>query len=451
MKLNIIRVGLSNIMKRLISFFILAIIVSVVHNPKVFGMVNDYLIYISENNTISKDYAPSEIIELNNYVPCTAAKLKLEKQAGLAFIEMYNDMIKDGLLNLKANSGYRSYNTQTYIFNNRVSMYQKRGYSYLDSYNMAKKIIAVPASSEHQLGLAIDVTTDGTLEQTFADTPEGKWLLNNSYKYGFVLSFPEDKQDITGIIYEPWHYRYVGKIHAEIMYKNDWCLKEYLEYLKKYDCYEYREDDNVIRIFYGDKGITGDIVDVSFTNTKDNVYVTKEKFDCLKYVYGNWAEDPILKFYESGIFTENDYIYPNEYINRAQFAALIAGSFKLDKIQNYVEFEDVSIDNIYYEHIKLAYEMGMVSGENFNFNPNKNITRQEMFVIISRALKLENIKLINYTDNSNISGWAFQDIQKLSCANLINGYEDNTIRPLNYVTLAEAVSFIAKCIESNSI
>ena len=426
-------------------FLLMAFLVSsVLINSKVYGMTNDYLFYVSEDNKVSKDYAPLETLELNKYVPCTATKLIVDKQTGYAFVEMYKEMINEGLSSLKVCSGYRSFNTQTYLFNNRVSMYQKKGYSFSDSYNIAKRINAVPASSEHQLGLAVDVTTDGTLEQTFAKTMEGKWLLENAHKYGFVLSFPEEKQDLTGIIYEPWHYRYVGKTHAKIMYENNWCLKEYIEYLQNNNCYEYRDNDNIIRVFYGEKNIIGDIVDTSQTNTKDNIFVTEEKFDSLKYVYGHWAEENILKFYEDGVLLEDDYIYPNAYINRAQFANLIARSFQLDKVQNYAEFKDVSQDHKYYNSIKLANETGLISGENGKFYPNKNITRQEMFVMVSRALKLENIKIINFSDISNISGWAFQDVQKLFFINAINGYEDNTIKPLNKVTLAEGISFIAR-------
>lgn len=437
-------------MKRTIFFLILIFALFVTISPKVYCLTNDYLIYVSENNLVSDDYSPTETVELNNYVPCTVAKLVVDKQTGLAFIEMYNDMIKDGLLNLKVKSGYRSFNTQTYIFNNRILKYQNKGYSYSDSYNMAKTIIAVPASSEHQLGLALDVTTDGTLEQTFADTAEGKWLLENSYRYGFVLSFPEEKQDITGIIYEPWHYRYVGKIHAKIMHENNWCLKEYIDYLQENDCYEYRENDNVIRVFYGEKNITGDIVETSNTNIKENMFVTQEKFDSLKYVYGHWAEDYILKFYENGILSEDEYIYPDAYINRAQFVNLAAKRLQLEKIQDYVEFTDVLEDNKYFDSIKLANEMGIVSGDGGKFNPSKIVTRQEMFVMISRALKLDNITIINYVDIPDISGWAFQDVQKLAYINAINGYDDNTIRPLNKVTLAEAISFIVKCLQSNN-
>lgn len=436
-------------MKKILTLSIVIIVLLISINHVAYGLTNEYLIYVSENNKVTNIYGPTETLELNSHVPCNVAKIIVEKQAGLAYIEMYNAMVKDGLKNVKVQSGYRSFNYQTYLFNKRVSLYQNRGYSYSDSYNMAKRITAVPASSEHQLGLALDLTTDGTLEETFAYTAEGQWLLKNSYKYGFVLSFAEDKQDITGIIYEPWHYRYVGKTHAKIMYENNWCLKEYIDYLQNNDCYEFRKEDNIIRVFYGEKNIIGDIIETSNTNTNENIIVTQEKFDSLKNVYGHWAEKDILDFYEKGILTKDEYIYPNLYINRAQFADLIAKSFQLDKVQSYAEFLDVSKENSYYNSIKLANEMGIISGDNGKFNPNKNITRQEMFVMVSRALKLDNIKMINYTDIASISGWAFQDVQKLTYINALNGYEDNTIKPLKNVTLAEAISFISKCFQYN--
>lgn len=98
-------------------------------------------------------------------------------------------------------------------------------------------------TSEHQSTLAFDVIdttypSEYVLEQIFAETDLAKWLEENSYKFGFILRFPEDKQDITGIIYEPWHFRYVGRYHATKMHELDMCLEEYIEYLEANDYFE---------------------------------------------------------------------------------------------------------------------------------------------------------------------------------------------------------------------
>ena len=103
------------------------------------------------------------------------------------------------------------------------------GMSYMEAYNLASQAVTVPGSSEHQIGLAIDIICDGysSLDEGFADTKAGKWLADNSYKYGFILRYPLGKEDITSIEFEPWHFRYVGVDAATVMYENGICLEEF--------------------------------------------------------------------------------------------------------------------------------------------------------------------------------------------------------------------------------
>lgn len=92
---------------------------------------------------------------------------------------------------------------------------------------MAEQWVAIPGTSEHQIGLAVDISVEDGSGQAASDV--WQWLRENSYKYGFILRYPEDKTDITGISYEPWHYRYVGKETAEEIYRQGVCLEEYLK------------------------------------------------------------------------------------------------------------------------------------------------------------------------------------------------------------------------------
>ena len=99
-----------------------------------------------------------------------------------------------------------------------------------------RQVVAAPGASAHQSGLAIDFTTSAngsSLTDSFGTTPVGQWLAANSWKYGLILRYPADKTEITGYIYEPWHFRYVGEPHAEYMYKNDLCLEEYYALLQE--------------------------------------------------------------------------------------------------------------------------------------------------------------------------------------------------------------------------
>ena len=135
---------------------------------------------------------------------------------------------EDGVT-LVIRSPYRDYERQIYLFNRKVKGYMKKKMSYLESYRTTAQAVTVPGASEHQAGLALDITSDTytTLTEGFAETKAGEWLAQHSYEYGFILRYPDGKEDITGISFEPWHFRYVGKNAAKYMYDNDLTLEEF--------------------------------------------------------------------------------------------------------------------------------------------------------------------------------------------------------------------------------
>lgn len=128
-------------------------------------------------------------------------------------------------------SSYRTQEKQQMLFDNQVKKWRNQGYSENEAKIEAGKLVAVPGTSEHQLGLALDIVDISyqLLEEKQENTPAQKWLLENSWKYGFILRYPKDKTDITKISYEPWHYRYVGKKAAKEIFDAKICLEEYLE------------------------------------------------------------------------------------------------------------------------------------------------------------------------------------------------------------------------------
>ncbi|QHI73962.1 D-alanyl-D-alanine carboxypeptidase family protein [Aminipila terrae] len=128
-------------------------------------------------------------------------------------------------------SSFRTMEKQQYLFNNQVNKYVARGYSPEQARNEAAKWVAVPGTSEHQTGLAVDIvsTRYQSLDKKQEETAEQQWLMKNCYKYGFILRYPSDKGNFTGIGYEPWHYRYVGKEAAKQIMEKGICLEEYLK------------------------------------------------------------------------------------------------------------------------------------------------------------------------------------------------------------------------------
>ncbi len=144
-----------------------------------------------------------------------------DSEAYAALGEMEEAAAADGIV-LYLQSGYRSYDTQAAIYNNYVSM---------DGKAEADRYSARPGHSEHQTGLAFDLND---LNESFGDTPEGKWLAANCYRYGFIIRYPKGKEHITGYMYEPWHVRYLGREVAEKVYNSGLTLEEYLGITSRY-------------------------------------------------------------------------------------------------------------------------------------------------------------------------------------------------------------------------
>ena len=145
----------------------------------------------------------------------------IDKTAESALNKMINAAKQDGI-NLFIKSGYRSYSTQKTLYNNYVA---RDGVAAADRYS------ARPGHSEHQTGLAFDLNS---LEQSFGETKEGKWLAEHCHEYGFIIRYPKDKEDVTGYMYEPWHVRYLGDDIAKDVYESGKCLEEYLGITSEY-------------------------------------------------------------------------------------------------------------------------------------------------------------------------------------------------------------------------
>ena len=130
-------------------------------------------------------------------------------------------------------SSFRTHDDQIYLFENKVRYYMNKGYSREEAEKLTSKVNAIPGTSEHELGLAVDLVDRDyqKLNEKQETMPAQKWLMEHSWEYGFILRYPNDKTDVTGIIYEPWHYRYVGTELAAELHECGLCLEEYLEAL----------------------------------------------------------------------------------------------------------------------------------------------------------------------------------------------------------------------------
>jgi LAS superfamily LD-carboxypeptidase LdcB len=190
--------------------------------PERTGEDVDLLYPINKVNEVSSDFIPDNLTVLPDYVHPKGI-VCLKDFASESYIKMFDDAKKENIT-LGVTSGFRKYEIQDYLFN-----------LYTETMGLAEasRVSALPGHSEHQLGTTMDLTGSSigfaSTSKLMSSNIEGNWLEENAHKYGFVMSYPEGKESITGYSYEPWHYRYVGVDVAEAVKDSGLTLGEYLE------------------------------------------------------------------------------------------------------------------------------------------------------------------------------------------------------------------------------
>ena len=191
---------------------------------------DEYLILINVANPLDPAAIPDDLIDVVDTRKDGRATQRLRLYAEKALEAMLIEARANGFNDITVTSAYRSFEYQTELFNQRVAMHSNLPYE--EAYAKAATVVAIPGTSEHQSGLCLDMHNLGGADVSFAKTDQAKWLAENSYKFGYILRFPEDKTEITGISFEPWHFRYVGRYHATQMYNLGLCFEEYMDHLK---------------------------------------------------------------------------------------------------------------------------------------------------------------------------------------------------------------------------
>ena len=196
---------------------------------------------VPDYGTTYFDRTGKEVILANpwNYIP-ESYTVKLGSHGGYSMAKHIVKPLKQMLADCKdaghtaiVCSAYRRHEDQIYLHNRRIQRFLDQGYSEEDAKREAARRVAVPGTSEHELGLALDIVDINyqKLTEKQETMPAQQWLMANSWKYGFILRYPNEKSETTGIIYEPWHYRYVGVELATQLHNSGLCLEEYLAQL----------------------------------------------------------------------------------------------------------------------------------------------------------------------------------------------------------------------------
>ena len=182
-----------------------------------------YLTLVNYENYLPANYIPERLTEVDN-------GYEADDRIASATKQMIADARKENV-RIIALSAFRDYEYQKKLYEEKAQKLMKENnYSQDEAYKEAVKVVAYPGTSEHQLGLALDLVDARytKLDESQENTKAYKWLYEHCHEYGFIVRYPNGKTDITGIIYEPWHFRYVGKDAAEFIMKEDITLEEYL-------------------------------------------------------------------------------------------------------------------------------------------------------------------------------------------------------------------------------
>jgi len=176
------------------------------------AMSNDRLLLVNPIHAVP-DNIIGDLVRIGGYVDTLDPEILLDKDALASLRAMFNSAANVGFTQFRVTQGFRTHEYQQNLYDQMAGTGQA----------------ASPGHSEHQVGLAVDISYHGV---NIGNSVQGDWLMNNSYRYGFILRYPQHKTHITGVPFEPWHYRYVGQPHAYFMTHRDIVMEEYFDYLR---------------------------------------------------------------------------------------------------------------------------------------------------------------------------------------------------------------------------
>jgi len=197
---------------------------------QLYAMSNDRLLLVNPDHAVP-EYIVGNLVKIAGYVNTLDANMLLNEDALVMLRTMFDSAANVGFTQFRVTQGFRTHE------------YQQNLYNQLAGTGLAAR----PGYSEHQVGLAVDISYH---DVNIGNSVQGNWLMNDSYKYGFILRYPQHKTHITGVPFEPWHYRYVGQPHAYFMTHNDMVMEEYVDYLRVNRQITVVFDGTVFTVFY---------------------------------------------------------------------------------------------------------------------------------------------------------------------------------------------------------
>lgn len=397
-------------------------------NPNITLSAGACQLLVNKNYTLRSNYSPDQLVYVSNYLK-SASGIRISAEAGEALGKMITAMKAKGITDIYANSAYRDYSKQSTLFSNKVAQYRAQGYSEAKAKELAGQIVAPPGTSEHQTGLAIDFSTASLnygLNNSFAATAAGKWLYENSWKYGFILRYPKDKTDVTGYSYESWHFRYVGAPHAEYITKNKLTFDEYIGELSRNGLLTYTlSDGNLYAVYYSNYDnsalLSGNVLAVSAAKagTGDYLITTIQAENQLVDISGHWGEGYIRQLADTGIivgYTDHTF-RPNKNITKAELTTMVSrllslltqGQENVEEEQNQqndivdppLMFVDIADSDYYYQAVWICYNAGLLDPSLYTvaedgtmlFAPGEIMRRKQVAVMLAGLFSEEEAEI----------------------------------------------------------
>lgn len=356
---------------------------------------------VNKSHSLPEDYVP-ELVELAG-LSSVSNGIRLRSEAAEALYKMLSAMEADGVSTCNVISGYRSYAYQSKIVNDKVDKRVANGQDRETAYKQVTMSTAPAGCSEHQMGLAIDFSVATTSSVYFGNTAAGTWLREHAWEYGFILRYQESKTSFTGIVSEPWHYRYVGIPHSQIIHENGWCYEEYIAYLHAHGTYSITIGDESYNIYWTQDTAAEyeNILDISSDNDGGWIITTGTVAEPLSKVKGHWSESAFLALQERGVVFIRR-IDPQRPITRFEFANLCG-------LENPTD-------------------------------PNALLLRQDAAKLLESTLIDRTLAYLVYADLDSISGSAFQSVQMCVSNGIFSHAEGLSFRPADQMTWAEAAA-----------
>lgn len=444
--------------------------------PALAGDDDRLLTLVNKEHTLSSDYEPDTLVRLSGFMSGNSG-VSMCATAAEALEELVNAARADGIKDIYAISGYRSYGVQSGLYTRKVTYYRNLGYGVEDARSYAATVVAPPGASEHQTGLALDFGTAENgyaLTDSFADTALGRWLDTYSWRYGFILRYPENKTDITGYIYEPWHFRYVGQPHAEYMYKNDLTLEEYYQLLCDSGSLDFTTwDGTVYEISYSSyyPQQLEPNSKVSVAAAVSGGYITTTRVGKVNFadLLGHWSEREVCALIRLGVINgySDDTFRPNKMITRGEVITLVAevekllfdagGEYSGLSAEDFAGlFADVYADSWFLPQLWINYENNLIdhlltedSQGRYVLSPSRPALRaevaQSLALLCAELDQDENIDL-QMTDLDDADEALREAVQTLVACGVVQGRPGGKFDPYATITRAEVSTMLYRLI-----